>query len=497
MKQSSSYSTSRIQSDSIINGRRGQRVQAEDLVENFLLIWLDNKIDESNDDFRNSITKLRQTVNTIEIFRDPNECINYISTFENEKTFLIISGALCDNAMPRIYPMSQIYSIYIFCRKPSQYDQWAKKDDWPKVKGIFTVIDSICDSVRQSARECDEDSIVISGQIEPSFMYTVLFKEIILEIKFDETKETKDLAEYARENMAEYSKALSSYEQSLEIRKIALPSNHPDLAQSYNNIGSVYRNMGEYSKALSSYQESLEIQKIALPPNHPSLAVTYNNIGLVYNYMDEYSKALSYYEKDLEISKKTLPPNHHELATSYNNIGGIYDKMGEYSKALSSYEQSLAIYKIALPTNHPDLAISYNNIGMVYDNMGEYSKALSSYEQSLEIRKIALPPNHPSLATSYNNIGLVYHHMGEYSKALSSYQQSLEIKKIAHSHTPNHPSLATSYNNIGRVYDSMDDYSKALSYYEKALQIHEKSPSPNHSDIESLKNNIELAKQKL
>ncbi|CAF4403293.1 unnamed protein product, partial [Rotaria sordida] len=72
--------------------------------------------------------------------------------------------------------------------------------------------------------------------------------------------------------MGEYSKALSSYEQSLEIDKIALPPNHPELAISYNNIGLVYNNMGEYSKALSSYEQSLEIDKIALPPNHPELA---------------------------------------------------------------------------------------------------------------------------------------------------------------------------------------------------------------------------------
>ncbi|CAF4403352.1 unnamed protein product, partial [Rotaria sordida] len=60
--------------------------------------------------------------------------------------------------------------------------------------------------------------------------------------------------------------------------------------------------MGEYSKALSSYERSLEISKIALPPNHPSLATSYNNIGMVYDNMGEYSKALSSYERSLEIS---------------------------------------------------------------------------------------------------------------------------------------------------------------------------------------------------
>ncbi|CAF4280243.1 unnamed protein product, partial [Rotaria sordida] len=70
----------------------------------------------------------------------------------------------------------------------------------------------------------------------------------------------------------------------------------------YNHqLGTVYKDMGEYSKALSSYERSLEIRKIALPPNHPDLATSYNNIGMVYSHMGEYSKALSSHEQSLEI----------------------------------------------------------------------------------------------------------------------------------------------------------------------------------------------------
>ncbi|CAF4614037.1 unnamed protein product [Rotaria sp. Silwood2] len=209
---------------------------------------------------------------------------------------------------------------------------------------------------------------------------------------------------WAYDDMGEYSKALSSYERSLEIRKIALPPNHPDLASSYNNIGVVYKEMGEYSKALSSYERSLEIRKIALPPNHPDLASSYLNIGSVYNNMGKYSKALSSYERSLEIRKIALPPNHPDLAGSYLNIGSVYYNMGEYSKALSSYERSLEIKKIALPPNHPDLAYSYNGIGLVYNNMGEYSKALSYYEKVQEIWKKSLPSTHPHIAHVKRNI---------------------------------------------------------------------------------------------
>ena len=295
--------------------------------------------------------------------------------------------------------------------------------------------------------------------------------EVLYQLLLDKASSDKERRDYLHmlgwvyDERGEYSKALSSYEQSLEIRKVALPPNHPDLAKSYNNIGLVYDNMGEYSKALSSYERSLEIRKVALPPNHPDLATSYNNIGLVYYNMGEYSKALSYYEQSLEIRKVALPPNHPDFAQSYNNIGLVYDNMGEYSKALSSYERSLEIYKVALPPNHPDLATSYNNIGLVYYNMGEYSKALSYYEQSLEIRKVALPPNHPDFAQSYNNIGLVYKNKGEYSKALSYLQKAhdIDVQVLP----PTHLDLITTKNLIEQVKKMLSKWFFVFLFLEK------------------------------
>ncbi|CAF4214492.1 unnamed protein product, partial [Rotaria sordida] len=342
----------------------------------------------------------------------------------------------------------------------------------------------------------DDDFSKLTACLREEFTWTTgwsRFGDILIRVATSD----KNRANYSHQlgklyyNMGEYSKALSSFERALEIWKIALPPNHPDLASSYLNIGSVYYSMGEYSKALSSYERSLEIRKIALPPNHPDLASSYQGIGSVYDNMGEYSKALSSYERSLEIQKIALPPNHPDLAASYNNIGSVYDNMGDYSKALSSYERSLEIQKIALPPNHPDLAASYNNIGLVYNNMGEYSKALSSHERSLKIRKIALPPNHPHLAYSYNNIGLVYDNMGEYSKALTYYEKDLEITLKAL--PSNHPDLAISYNGIGLVYDNMGEYSKALSYYEKNMEITLKALPPNHPDLAASYNNIGLA----
>ncbi|CAF4354276.1 unnamed protein product, partial [Rotaria sordida] len=80
--------------------------------------------------------------------------------------------------------------------------------------------------------------------------------------------------------------------------------------------GGVYNNMGDYSKALEFYEKSHKILEKALPSNHPNLAFSYNNIGGMYNNMGDYSKALEFHEKALKIREKALPSNHPDLASS-------------------------------------------------------------------------------------------------------------------------------------------------------------------------------------
>jgi len=81
--------------------------------------------------------------------------------------------------------------------------------------------------------------------------------------------------------MEEHLKAFLFFEKALEIRQNSLPSNHPDLAISYNNIGTVYYDMGEYSKALSYFERTLIIFQNLLPSNNPHLLSVQESIEIV------------------------------------------------------------------------------------------------------------------------------------------------------------------------------------------------------------------------
>ncbi len=106
-----------------------------------------------------------------------------------------------------------------------------------------------------------------------------------------------------------------------------LPPNYLNLANSCNNIGSLYHNMGEHSKALLFYEKALEIRQKTLLLNHPHLATSYTNIGLVDDNLCEYSKALSYFEGALNILQDSLPPNHPTIQNVRQRIKIIRKKL--------------------------------------------------------------------------------------------------------------------------------------------------------------------------
>jgi hypothetical protein len=83
------------------------------MVQNFHLVWLDEGIDEDyNDDCRNSITKLRHVVNTVNTFTDADECIDFITDINEEKTLIIISGAFSQIMIPIVQEISQVLFIF-------------------------------------------------------------------------------------------------------------------------------------------------------------------------------------------------------------------------------------------------------------------------------------------------------------------------------------------------------------------------------------------------
>ncbi|UJR06590.1 hypothetical protein I4U23_010874 [Adineta vaga] len=113
------YTTTTIRTDG--------RLRRMHFVQNFVLVWLDANIDQTNEDFHDSLTQLRGVVNTIDTFTEINPCIEYLHAIKEVKIFLIISGSIGQTVVPKIHDtITQLDAIFVFCSDKEQQEQWTQ-----------------------------------------------------------------------------------------------------------------------------------------------------------------------------------------------------------------------------------------------------------------------------------------------------------------------------------------------------------------------------------
>src|SRR5215475_14056908 len=79
-----------------------------------------------------------------------------------------------------------------------------------------------------------------------------------------------------------YDESRPMAERALELREKALGPEHPDVAQSLNNLAILYRLKGDYAKAEPLYQRALAIREKAFAPEHPDVAGVLNTLANLY-----------------------------------------------------------------------------------------------------------------------------------------------------------------------------------------------------------------------
>jgi CHAT domain-containing protein len=78
----------------------------------------------------------------------------------------------------------------------------------------------------------------------------------------------------------------------------------------------------------------LAIREKFLGPDHPDVAQSLNNLAELYRVQDRYSDAEPLYQRTLAICEKALGLDHPNCATSLNNLAGLYFAHGRYADAL-------------------------------------------------------------------------------------------------------------------------------------------------------------------
>ncbi|WP_442939443.1 tetratricopeptide repeat protein [Nostoc sp.] len=279
-------------------------------------------------------------------------------------------------------------------------------------------------------------------------------------------------------------------EECVNVCQSLFAGEHPNVANSLNNLAYLYHSQGRYSDAEPLLIEALAMTKRLFAGEHPDVATSLNNLALLYNSQGRYSDAEPLLIEALAMTKRLFAGEHPNVATSLNNLACLYNSQGRYSDAKPLYIEALAMRKRLFAGEHPDVADSLNNLASLYNSQGRYSDAKPLYIEALAMRKRLFAGEHPDVADSLNNLAYLYDSQGRYSDAEPLYIEALAMRKRLFA--GEHPNVATSLNNLACLYKSQGRYSDAEPLYIEALAMCQRVLGVNHPTTATAQENLAI-----
>ena len=275
---------------------------------------------------------------------------------------------------------------------------------------------------------------------------------------------------FAHSRNANFAAAQQALDLALKTGIAKFTENHLRVAASYNNFGVLYYFKGDFDHSIDNFKKSLEIRRLILGEEHPEVAQSLSNIATIYYHGNgDYDLALEYYHRALALHEKLSERALLAEASIHNNLGIAYTDKGEYESALRHHHQALRLQHDEMrPRNHPDLAASYANLGHAYIYTKDYDQAIQNLLQALAIYQSIFDRDHPDLVKARLNLAQAQYESGLYDRAHEQLLAALESARRLFG--MNNPEVGACYYNLGRLYAGRRRYEEALAQYEHAAR---------------------------
>jgi tetratricopeptide (TPR) repeat protein len=485
------------------------------MVQNVRLIWLDNIIGDDFTDCRDTIIELRHAINTVNTFTDSEECIEFLDSISDEKVCMIISSSFGQRIVPRIHNMPQVDSIFIYCGNKKRHQKWAK--EWPKIKGVFTEISSICEALKQAAQECEQNAIPISfmstigddafkknlDHVDPSFVYTRILKEILLTIEFEQQHIT-EFIDYCRNALAENEGELKNVRKFERKYRDETPIwwytydcfLYPMLNRALRVMDvDVIIKMGFFIRDLHRQIERLHSDQFNAQ-NFGKTFTVYRGQGMSKANFEQMTKnkggLISFNnflstsirrDRSLDFARRALPNS--------DMMGILFVMTIDPSKSTVPFA---FITDVSYFEDKDEVLFSMHTVFRICE-----IKSINKSYHLFQVELILTSDNDKDLrvitdciqeatfpdAKGWYRLGLLLLKMSQWDKAQQIYEIMLEqtIDKSERGHI---------YHLLGWVKYNQREYKQAITFYEKALEIYKKTLSPTSLRLDDCYNNIGL-----
>jgi tetratricopeptide (TPR) repeat protein len=491
-----------------------------------ILCWI--KTNKRNEDIHNAIEEVRHSVHSIYTFNDLNSCIDFLTDInENEIIYLVISEPFEKELLSLLDSFIQIKRIYFICD-----DIINDHTKWTKLRRINNPIGKINRDIYQHSNELisfqtftqpNESNKLISNDLNSSFMYSQLIKEMLIDIEFEydddyinsfidiyrnENKDNKSI-DYFQKMYKKHSSVwwytkesfiYSTVNQALRMQDITtlflmgffIRDLHLELIKlqqtnSQNQLfHTVYRGQGMINNEFQRLQQNigglLSFNNFLSTSSDYDVSLMFarsardnpEHVGILFRLnLDSTSQIESPFASLHGVS---YYPDENEILFSMHTIFRIID--------IRQIETRLWLIELQL-TNDKDEQLNevlqqlrseiyvpsvfnVDKVGQLCLKMGDYDGALEVYETLLR----SFPDNQVFLTYVHHHLGLIYQCKNDFDQAIIHYEKANEIRRLLVSENEVDKHCVTTYANLSTLYVNKGDLTQARKYCEFALNIY-------------------------
>lgn len=328
-------------------------------------------------------------------------------------------------------------------------------------------------------------------------------------------------------------KAEPHYLRLLALREQALGQQHLEVAETLDDLASVYEQTARLDLAESAGRRALGIRVAAKGLASSATRRTQRLLAVVLAARGDLAGARQYLAQLQSYVDKDLGPAHAEFANELSWIAQKYYDLGEYADAEALYRRALAAAeasddesKVDFPLNglawtlsargayaeserlfsravastekrfgkeHHQYAAALGALGVQLSKLDRHAEAEQTLQRALRLREAYLGKFDSEVALALCQSGRAWARQGKTADAEAAFKRALALREGVY--TPVHAEIADALAELGKLYLSQQRFDQAEPMLRRALAIR-KQVMPAHPDTRASEGLLEELNRK-
>ncbi len=256
----------------------------------------------------------------------------------------------------------------------------------------------------------------------------------------------------------------------LRIASQGHPPDDAEVALIQHDLGTVYRTIGRYSRAevlLKDAESKLKGKNTEL------LADTLDELGSVYADSGDFKAAIPYFEEEVKIQKRLYGEENEskraKLAQGLHNLGMNLWRAGRFTEVERLYKEALQLSEKVWGRDSANVAIQIGNAGFLYYDLGRFDEAETNADRALKSTEKDAQKHPDLLADALDLKAKLLAFQGKFQDAETDLQRSLELRRDRLG--KDNVAVSDSLLYLANLYRDTKRFTEAEPRYQEALEI--------------------------